>query len=826
VLVTSALIVGGVLDCPAALAAAPTATNPTAIQIQSIDWGDRAWGLNEMRIQVANTLATARHLYVHIGGRGFGMGETYLIPAAATKEIHHWYWLPPRHGALDVCLTFAEADSADAGENGTVLFTKTDRWEFAIPNTRCNDLTLTEKFPVFEKYYGKGIRVAPFAVFTSEHFALYCSPSTPAYGYADAILKRREAALDKFCTFAERTVVGKIPLFLFPDQASKRVCTGHIGDGLARDGEIYEVFNDKVKLDPYHELTHIIMADVGSPPALFREGLAVYMQEGERWHGQPVDVIAARLLQEHRLVPLARLFVRGEIGSQGDDGEVAYPEAASFVKFLVETHGRDKFLAAYRHLQAGDALTTARNLIALHTIYGQGADQLEATWRNRLSGSAVSQDSVERFSTGNEQAVINRFITSTDELPPQQFLNSLDHAFAVLKAKAFPKPESARLSEAAITAMCEQSAAQGGGTIDAVQLQDWVSEVNRTGSFDAVLKQLAASGNQRTDYPSIITAGLTAMLNACGWDAASILNQAQVKQLEQISESRVPSTAERGVLGLRLDRWPIVGVVPGLPGAAAGIHDDDEVIAINGKDITDVKNAFDALKMLEGPPGETVKITTRRGEKAQKFEVARTYIAAMITGERVAPNVFFIRIPTFEGSGIAARVKQLIEREVASRESVLILDLRDNGGGRPEEANAVADLFLDNKRLQSYEFRGGRRIEFQSHPGAFTVRVMLLTNRGTGSASEMLAMALRDNERGVIVGEATAGALFGKEIVKLTGGETILFRSEPTVLSPNGRDYSNGGIPPDVRVADRRGDGTDDILVRAIAASDLTGPVE
>jgi C-terminal processing protease CtpA/Prc len=90
----------------------------------------------------------------------------------------------------------------------------------------------------------------------------------------------------------------------------------------------------------------------------------------------------------------------------------------------------------------------------------------------------------------------------------------------------------------------------------------------------------------------------------------------------------------------------------------------------------------------------------------------------------------------------------------------------------------------------------------------------------------MLAMALRDNDRGVIVGEATAGALFGKEIIKLKGGETILFRTEPTVLSPSGRDYSTGGIPPDVQVADRRGSGTDEILVRAIAASAFPDPGE
>jgi C-terminal processing protease CtpA/Prc len=75
---------------------------------------------------------------------------------------------------------------------------------------------------------------------------------------------------------------------------------------------------------------------------------------------------------------------------------------------------------------------------------------------------------------------------------------------------------------------------------------------------------------------------------------------------------------------------------------------------------------------------------------------------------------------------------------------------------------------------------------------------------------------LRENGGGLLVGERTAGALFGKDLAELVGGQTIMFRTEPTVLSPTGRDYSLTGVPPDVEVPDDRGTDRDAVLSRAL----------
>jgi carboxyl-terminal processing protease len=190
----------------------------------------------------------------------------------------------------------------------------------------------------------------------------------------------------------------------------------------------------------------------------------------------------------------------------------------------------------------------------------------------------------------------------------------------------------------------------------------------------------------------------------------------------------------------------------------------------------------------------------------------------------VGSGVVSIRIPSFEGSGIADRVKNLIGKATSTATSSVILDLRNNPGGRAEEANAVADIFLDEKILQIFEFRNGRRIGFKTKPGAIGVRVLVLTNHDTASAAEMLAIALHDNQRATVIGQPTAGYLFGKDFEKLNDGRMIVFRSEPTVLSPTGKDYSETGLAPDVLVEESKGGDDDRTLSRAIQVAHSNEP--
>ena len=207
--------------------------------------------------------------------------------------------------------------------------------------------------------------------------------------------------------------------------------------------------------------------------------------------------------------------------------------------------------------------------------------------------------------------------------------------------------------------------------------------------------------------------------------------------------------------------------------------------------------------------GKTGWLLSRsQAERLRQMMDARTSGAAespipatSFAAKRLRPNSLYVHIPTFEDKDIGQRVAKELRKELTAGLDAVLIDLRNNPGGRPEQANAVADVFLDGQPLQIMRFADGRLVEIVSHAGASKVAVAVLVNRHTASAAEMLAMALRDNDRATLVGERTAGFLFGKEGVDLADGRMVFFRCEPTVLSPTRADYAVCGIPPDKMVA-------------------------
>jgi len=105
------------------------------------------------------------------------------------------------------------------------------------------------------------------------------------------------------------------------------------------------------------------------------------MQAGHKWNDEDVDVTAAELLREEKLTPLTELLKRYEIGSQPDDGKVAYPQSASFVRFIIDRYGREQFLKLYGKIKIGAEDNVARFKDAL----GVELETAEKEWRKALS---------------------------------------------------------------------------------------------------------------------------------------------------------------------------------------------------------------------------------------------------------------------------------------------------------------------------------------------------------------------------------------------------------------------------------------------------------
>lgn len=227
----------------------------------------------------------------------------------------------------------------------------------------------------------------------TKHFDIFCFKGSTAAKAIEKIAEQRETGFSEISRFLGKDSDVRIRMILFEDAATKYTNTGHTGMGWAFGNTVVEIYNEKQKLNPYHETTHILMRPYGSPPALFNEGLAVYMSE--RLGAHALDAMGGgessvyervgELNNKGELIELEELLTYTEIGSGETNPPVAYPEAASFVKFLIDTYDKDKFLKAYRTLRnSGDKSVQQQNVKALETIYDKSLDELKSQWKSTL----------------------------------------------------------------------------------------------------------------------------------------------------------------------------------------------------------------------------------------------------------------------------------------------------------------------------------------------------------------------------------------------------------------------------------------------------------
>jgi hypothetical protein len=224
---------------------------------------------------------------------------------------------------------------------------------------------------------------------SSGHFDIYYNKGSTAEREINKIVEEREKGYQEMSNFFDKSGDIRVRVVFFEDGKTKTWETGHRGAGWAFDQTIVEVYNEKEKLDPYHELCHILARPYGDPPALFNEGLAVYMTERL---GAPalkslggnlltVDEKVKKLTGENQWIPLKELITYTEIGSDESKPSVSYPEAASFVHFLIETFGKEKFLQAYRSLKnSSDKSILQENQKTLAAVYGRSLSELEKQW--------------------------------------------------------------------------------------------------------------------------------------------------------------------------------------------------------------------------------------------------------------------------------------------------------------------------------------------------------------------------------------------------------------------------------------------------------------
>lgn len=245
----------------------------------------------------------------------------------------------------------------------------------------------------------------------------------------------------------------------------------------------------------------------------------------------------------------------------------------------------------------------------------------------------------------------------------------------------------------------------------------------------------------------------------------------------------------------------VASVVPGSAAAAADVRPGDELLAVDGGDVS--SETPDAVATaLTGPAGTSVTVLVRTAGGADRTLIlARSDLAVSDVSVRTgAPGVAMIRVATFS-AGAGAAVQRAVVAARAAHDTGLVLDLRGDPGGLLSEAVSAASAFLDGGPVVSLSGRTVPAHTLDAAPGGDTTTPLaVLVDGGTASAAEILAGALRDRGRGVLVGSKTFGKGSVQRVVPLSDGSSFEL-TVATYRTPAGDSVDGVGIRPDVAIA-------------------------
>lgn len=245
--------------------------------------------------------------------------------------------------------------------------------------------------------------------------------------------------------------------------------------------------------------------------------------------------------------------------------------------------------------------------------------------------------------------------------------------------------------------------------------------------------------------------------------------------------------------------------------AQAGVQVGDVFVKIGDKDVTSAK-LNEIVRLVRGEKGTKVNITFRRGAggsagSTYTVSMERQPVTIVSVEKAVLPdNVGYIAINTFYNEQVDAQFKAAVADMKKRGISKLVLDLRDNGGGLLNSGITVADQFLQTGKIVSLRNRSGQTVvagEAEKESSDYTGQLVVLMNKNSASASEIVAGALQDLGRAKIVGEQSFGKGVAQQVISTAdGGRLAVVNS--AWLTPKGREIQKKGITPDLVVADNR----------------------
>ena len=310
--------------------------------------------------------------------------------------------------------------------------------------------------------------------------------------------------------------------------------------------------------------------------------------------------------------------------------------------------------------------------------------------------------------------------------------------------------------------------------------KEYVDEINQSESMDAAIDGLLQSLDPYSAYMS-----------------PEIFNEMQTETSGEFGGLGIEVNMESGVV-------KVISPIDDTPASRAGIKAGDYIIKIDDIQVQG-KSLSEAVDLMRGPVGSSIILTIRRigQKKALTFEIVREIIQIKsVKADLLKNNVGYLRLTSFnENSGEQIR-KQIKEFEKNENINSYILDLRNNPGGLLSQAIRISDFFLDNGEIVSTKSRkASENRKWFAKKGDLIggKTLVVLINYGSASASEIVAGALQDHKRAIILGENSFGKGSVQSIIPLKNKGAIRLTVAKYYL-PSGKSISEVGVSPDIEI--------------------------
>jgi len=333
--------------------------------------------------------------------------------------------------------------------------------------------------------------------------------------------------------------------------------------------------------------------------------------------------------------------------------------------------------------------------------------------------------------------------------------------------------------------------------------------------FGDIFERIRSQYVEKVDESELIEAAIDGMLT-------SLDPHSSYLSPDDAAEMRVQTRGEFGGLGIEVTQEEgfvkVVSPIDGTPAAEAGVEAGDFITHVDGESVLGL-TLDEAVDLMRGPVGSEIVITIVREDEAEPFDVSiiRDTIEIKAVRARTERDAVVLRVTTFNDQtyrNLESGLKEQIEAAGGmDKVSGVVLDLRNNPGGLLTQAIKVSDAFLDKGEIVSTRSRDPEDGErFNATEGDVTdgLPMVVLINGGSASASEIVAGALQDHRRAIVVGTKSFGKGSVQTVMPLRGDGAMRLTTS-RYYTPSGRSIQALGISPDIVVPQPR---------RAVAAED------